>query len=149
MIAPIGHLCKYANHMMLGGRGAEHDQLTSPAYIAALVPPLAHKQALARLRLSSAPIQTNMQRLVPYFQRWCIRGCDHALDSEQHLLFDCAAGRWKMEDVRTLLWGKLGLSDHNLSSLMDGVYRTERIETIRISTTEFSEPSKQTPSRPV
>ena len=77
--------------MMLGGRGAEHDQLPSPAYIAALVPQ-AHKQALARLRLSSALIQTNMQRSVPYYsQRWCIRGCDHALDSKQHLLFECAA----------------------------------------------------------
>ncbi len=83
--------------MMLGGRGAEHDRLPSPAYIAALVP-LAHKQALARLRLSSAPIQTNMQRSVPYSQRWCIRGCDHASNSEQHLLFECAA----VEDVRTL-----------------------------------------------
>jgi hypothetical protein len=119
------HFCKYANHMMLGGRGAEHDRLPSPAYIAALVP-LAHKQALARLRLSSAPIQTNMQRSVPYSQRWCIRGCDHALDSEQHLLFECAA----VEDVRTLFWGKLGLADHDLSSLMDRVYNSDQIETM-------------------
>jgi hypothetical protein len=31
------HFCKHANHMILGGRGAEHDQLPSPAYIAALL----------------------------------------------------------------------------------------------------------------
>jgi hypothetical protein len=85
--------------------------------------PLAHKQALARLRLSSAPIQT-MQRSVPYSQRWCIRGCDHALDFEKHLLFECAAVE------RTLFWGKLGLADHELSSLMDGVYNSDQIETI-------------------
>jgi hypothetical protein len=47
-------------------------------------------------------------------------------DSEQHLLFECAA----VEDVRTLFWGKLGLADYDLSSLMDGVYNSDQIETI-------------------
>jgi hypothetical protein len=31
---------------------------------------------------------------------------------------------------RTLFWGKLGLADHDLSSLMDGVYNSDQIETI-------------------
>ena len=37
------------------------------------------------------------------------------------MLFECAA----VEDVRALFWGKLGVADHDLSSLMDGVYQTE------------------------
>ena len=119
------HFCKYATHMMLGGAGAEHDQLPRPAYVDALAP-LAHKQALARLRLSSAPIQTNMQRSAPYSQRWCTRGCIHALDSEQHLLFECQA----VEEVRVVFWEELDLANHNLSSLMDRVYQPEQIDTI-------------------
>jgi hypothetical protein len=45
--------------MMLGGSGAEHDQLPVPAYVAAIAS-LARKRALAQLRLSSTPIQTNL-----------------------------------------------------------------------------------------
>jgi hypothetical protein len=48
--------------MVQGGSSAEHDQLPTPAYVAALAP-LAKKRALAWMRLmSGAPIQTNLQR---------------------------------------------------------------------------------------
>jgi hypothetical protein len=53
--------------------------------------PLAHKQALALLRLSKAAIQTNMQLDVAYTRRWCTRGCNEATDTEHHLLFECPA----------------------------------------------------------
>jgi hypothetical protein len=53
--------CKYATHMVLGGSGAEHDQLPVPVYVAALAP-LARRRALAQLWFSSAPIQTNLLR---------------------------------------------------------------------------------------
>ena len=49
------HFCKYATYMVQGGNGAVHDQLPLPAYVPA-VAPLAHKRALAQMRLSSAPI---------------------------------------------------------------------------------------------
>jgi hypothetical protein len=60
----------------------------TPVNVAALAP-LAKKRALAQMRLSGAPIQTNLQHgagAVPYSQRLCPRGCPGAVDSEQHLL---------------------------------------------------------------
>jgi hypothetical protein len=84
------HSCKYATHMCKGGAAAEFEELPLPAYVSA-VAPLAHKRALARLRLSSAPIQTNTLHGVPYSQRLCTRGCEAAVDSEYHLLFECGA----------------------------------------------------------
>lgn len=119
------HSCKYATHMVLGGAGAEHDQLPCPAYVTAFAP-LAHKHALARLRLSSAPIHTNTQRSVPYNQRCCTRGCIECPDTEQHLLFECPA----VESIRAEFWEELGLADHTLCSLMDEVYRYEQVESI-------------------
>ncbi len=83
------NFCKYATHMVRGGSGAEHDELPIPAYVSALAP-LAKKRALAPMRLSGAPIQTNLQRgagAVPYSQRLCPRGCAAAGDTEQHVLF--------------------------------------------------------------
>jgi hypothetical protein len=56
--------------------------------------PLARKRALAQLRLNSAPIQTNRLRStdgVQYSQRLCPRGCATAVDTEQHMLFECLA----------------------------------------------------------
>jgi hypothetical protein len=85
--------CKYATHMVQGGSGAEHKQLPTPAYVAALAP-LAEKRALAQMRLSGAPIQTNLQRgagAVPYSHRLCPRGCAAAVDTEQRVLFECLA----------------------------------------------------------
>jgi hypothetical protein len=84
------NFCKYATHMVQGGNSAEHDELPIPAYVAALAP-LAKKRALAQMRLSGAPIQTNLQRgasavlAVPYSQRLCPRGCAAAVDTEQHV----------------------------------------------------------------
>jgi hypothetical protein len=52
------NFCKYATHMVQGGTSAEHDELPIPAYVAALAP-LAKKRALARMRLSGAPIQSD------------------------------------------------------------------------------------------
>jgi hypothetical protein len=75
--------------MVQGGSSAKHDQLPTPAYVAALAP-LAKKRALAQMRLSGAPIQTNLQRrgaAVPYSQRLCPCGCPAAVDTEQHVLF--------------------------------------------------------------
>jgi hypothetical protein len=111
--------------MVLGGSEAEHDQLPVPAYVTTAVP-LARKRALARLRLSSAPIQTNTQLSVCYTQRWCTRGCTAATDSEQHLLFECPA----FEDVRALFSDALNLADCDLSGLMDGVYCPELVGSI-------------------
>ncbi len=79
--------------MVQGGNSAEHDELPTPAYVAALAP-LAKKRALAQMRLSGAPIQTNLQRgagAVPYSQRLCPRGCAATVDTEQHALFECQA----------------------------------------------------------
>ncbi len=73
--------------MVQGGSSAEHDRLPTPADVAALAP-LAKKRALAQMRLSGAPIQTNLQRgagAVPYSQRLCPRGCAAAVDTEQHV----------------------------------------------------------------
>ena len=119
------HSCKYATHMVLGGPEAEHTQLPIPAYVYAFAP-LARKRALARLRLSSAPIQTNTQLGVPCTQRWCTRGCTEVVASEHHLLFDCpavAAARSGFSDV-------LYLGEPDLGKLMDGVYQEELTERI-------------------
>jgi hypothetical protein len=78
---PERHSCKYNAHMFLDGGEGGHDTLPIPAYV----------PALARLRLSKAPIQTNMQLGVSYTQRLCTRGCLSAIDSEHHLLFECLA----------------------------------------------------------
>jgi hypothetical protein len=72
-----------------GGEGG-HDTLPIPAYVPALVP-LSRKWGLARLRLSKAPIQTNLQLRVSYTQRLCTRSCLSAIDSEHHLLLECQA----------------------------------------------------------
>ncbi len=67
------NFCKYVTHMVQGGNSAEHDELPTPAYVATLAP-LAKKRALAQMRLSGAPIETNLQRgagAVPYSQRIC------------------------------------------------------------------------------
>jgi hypothetical protein len=89
-LCPKRHACKYNSHMLRDGGEDGHAELPVPAYLHAFVPP-AHKRALARLRLSKAPIQTNMQLDVAYTRRWCTRGCDVATDSEHHLLFEFPA----------------------------------------------------------
>jgi hypothetical protein len=79
--------------MVQGGTSAEHGELPIAAYVAALAP-LAKKRALAQMRLSGAPIQTDLQRgagVVPFSQRLCPRGCAAAVDTEQHALFKCCA----------------------------------------------------------
>jgi hypothetical protein len=56
--------------------------------VAARLAPWAKKRALAWMRLSGAPVQTNLQRgagAVPYSQRLCPRGCTAAVDTEQHV----------------------------------------------------------------
>jgi hypothetical protein len=45
------HACKYNTHMVLDGGEDGHTELPVPAYVHAFAP-LAHKRALARLRLS-------------------------------------------------------------------------------------------------
>jgi hypothetical protein len=95
-------------------------QLPVPAYVPGIAS-LARKRALARLRLSSAPIQTNTQLGVSYTQRQCTRGCTGPNDSEHHLLFECPA----FEDVRTEFSSALNLTNCDLSGLMDGVYCPE------------------------
>jgi hypothetical protein len=80
---------------------------------------LAHKRALARLRLSKAAIQINMQLDVAYTRQWCTRGCDEATDTEHHLLFECPA----LADVRAAFPDdELLLADGDLGRLMDEVY---------------------------
>ncbi len=110
------NFCKYATHMVQGGNTAEHDRLPTPAYVAALAP-LAKKRALAQMRLSGAPIQTNLQRgagAVPYSQRLCPRGCAAAVDTEQHVLFECLA----TEAARVRLWDDLCLDACDMRCLM-------------------------------
>jgi hypothetical protein len=88
---------------------------------------LAHKRALARLRLSKAAIQTDMQLDVAYTRRWCTRGCDEATFTEHHLLFECPA----LADVRVAFPDlELHLADGNLGRLMDEVYHLETVEAI-------------------
>ena len=118
------HFCKYATHMVLGGTIAEHDQLPVPAYLAAFAP-LARKRALAQLRLNSTPIQTNLLRStdgVQYSQRLCPRGCATAVDTEQHMLFECLA----TEEARALFWDELDLASTDMRGLMDRVYQQDK-----------------------
>jgi hypothetical protein len=90
------HSCKYNANMFWGGGEGGHDTLPIPAYVPALAP-LSRKRAPARLRLSKAPIQTNLHLGVSYMQRLCEQGCVSAIDSEHHLLgSECLA----TEDVR-------------------------------------------------
>jgi hypothetical protein len=109
--------------MVQGGTSAEHDELPIPAYVAALAP-LAKKQALAHMRLSGAPIQTNLQRgagVVPFSQRLCPRGCAAAVDTEQHALFECQA----TEAPRARYRDALGLDACDMRCLMDRVYQQD------------------------
>jgi hypothetical protein len=119
------HFCKYATHMVQGGSGAAHDQLPLPAYVHAMAP-LAHKRALAQLRLNAAPIQTNTVHGVPYSQRLCTRGCVEAVDSESHLLFECGA----TAAAREFYWDALELADTDLTRLMGRVYEGDYAESI-------------------
>jgi hypothetical protein len=107
------NFCKCATHMVQGGNSAEH--------VAALAP-LAKKRALAQMRLSGAPIQTNLQRgagAVPYSQRLCPRGCAATVDTEQHVLFECQA----TEAARARYRDALGLDACDMRCLMDKVYQ--------------------------
>jgi hypothetical protein len=82
--------------------------LPVPAYVHALAP-LAHELDLARLRLSKAPIQTNMQLGVASGTRGrrCRWGCDEITDT-------LSAQRW-------LTCGLPSLTDADLGRLMDEV----------------------------
>ncbi len=125
------NFCKYATHMVQGGSGAEHDQLPTPAYVAALAP-LAKKQALAQMCLSVAPIQTNLTNLqrgagaVPYSQRLCPRGCAAAVDTEQHVLFECLT----TEAARARHRDDLGLDARDMRCLMDKVYQQKDVRLV-------------------
>ena len=118
------HSCKYAQLMVQGGGGAQHHQLPIPAYVSAIAP-LGRKRALARLRLSSSPIQTNLLQgtagEVPYSDRKCTRGCVAMVDSEQHMLFDCIA----TEDARSRYSADLELAAGDFRGLMDKVYQQD------------------------
>jgi hypothetical protein len=64
------HACQYNTHMVQDGCEDGHAELPVPAHVPAFAP-LAHKRALARLRLiSKAPIlsQTNVQLGMAYMQ---------------------------------------------------------------------------------
>ncbi len=94
-------------------------------YVAALAP-LAKKRALAQMRLSGASIQTNLQRgagAVPYSQRLCPRGCAAAVDTEQHVLFECQA----TEAARARYRDALGLDECDMRCLMDKVYQQKDV----------------------
>jgi len=65
-------------------------------------------------------------RDAPYSQRLCMRGCEAAVDTEHHLLFECGA----TAEARALHWELLALTDDDLATLMDGVYDPEQFETI-------------------
>jgi hypothetical protein len=70
--------------MVLDGGKDGHAWLPVPAYVPDFAP-------MARLRLSKAPIQTNVQLCVAYTQRWCTRGCAGIADTKHHLLLECPA----------------------------------------------------------
>ncbi len=102
-----------------------HDELPTPAYVAALAP-LAKKRALAQMRLSGAPIQTNLQRgagAVPYSRRLCPGGCAATVDTEQHVLFECQA----TEAARARHRDALGLDACDMRCLMDKVYQQKDV----------------------
>jgi hypothetical protein len=110
--------------MVLDGGEDGHAEMPVPAYVHAFAL-LAHKRALARLRLSKAAIQTNVQLDVAYTRQWCTRGCDETTDSEHHLLFECPA----LADVPAA-FPELQLADGDLGRLMDEVYHPETVEAI-------------------
>jgi hypothetical protein len=59
-IAQKRHACTYNTNMVLdGGEGGQH-KLPVPAHVPAFAP-LAHKPALARLRISKESIQADVQ----------------------------------------------------------------------------------------
>ena len=62
--------------------------LAPPAYISADMT-LAHKKAIAAVRLAAAPIECNTKHNVAYTQRKCQR-CGTGVDNEHHLLFECS-----------------------------------------------------------
>ena len=99
--------------------GADHDCLARPAYLRTAAP-LKQKRALARLRLSAAPIDTNQTHAVPFSQRRCTR-CNRGVDTEHHLLFDCRAL------ARAEYRGDLPLSGRSMQTLMSGVYDDDRV----------------------
>jgi hypothetical protein len=76
------------------------------------------------LRLSKAPIQTNLQLGASYTQRLCTRGCLSAIDSEHHLLFECRT----TEGARAAFTDVLPLADADPGSLMDMVYQQDDID---------------------
>jgi hypothetical protein len=87
--------CKYAQWMLLGGITAPHTELPVPAYLIADTP-LIKKRALARARLSCAPIRTNQVHAPSYSLRHCERCRCGMADTEAHWLFQCA----RLENVR-------------------------------------------------
>ncbi len=101
----------------------------------AALAPLAKKRALAQMRLSGVPIQTNLQRgagAVPYSQRLCPRGCAAAVDTEQHVLFECqatAAARARYRDV-------LGACD--MRCLMDKMHQQKDVWNLPQATSRFA-----------
>jgi hypothetical protein len=84
---PVVGVARRAFCGLMDGGEDGHAELPVPAYMPAFAPP-AHKRALARLRLSKAPIHANVQLSVAYTRRWCTRGCDGITDTEHHLLFE-------------------------------------------------------------
>jgi hypothetical protein len=90
-------------------------------------PPWPRKRALAQMRLSGAPIQTNLQQrgagAVPYSQRLCPRGCTATVDTEQHVLFECQA----TEAARARYRDALGLDACDMRCLMDKVYQQKDV----------------------
>ena len=58
-----------------------------------------------------------------YSQRLCPRGCAAAVDTEQHVLFECQA----TEEARALYWDELDLASADLlGGLMDSVYQQDK-----------------------
>ena len=116
--------CKYAAFMVPEGLGADQDGLPRPAYLSAIAP-TKQKRALARLRLSAAPIQTNQTHAVPFLQRRCTR-CNRGVDTEHHLLFDCPA----LASTRAEFQSSLPLASRSMRALMSGVYDGDRVSRI-------------------
>ena len=116
--------CKYAAFMVPEGLGVDQDGLPRPAYLSTIAP-TKQKRALARLRLSAAPIQTNQTHAVPFLQRRCTR-CNRGVDTEHHLLFDCPA----LASTRAEFQSSLPLASRSMRALMSGVYDGDRVSRI-------------------
>ena len=111
---------QHSSYCQLMHHAHESKLLVAPAYISADMP-LCKKQAIARVRLSAAPIRCNTSHGVQYIQRSCQR-CGSGVDNEHHMLFECTQAG--LVSIRSK-YGELFDSARSVSELMAAAYTSD------------------------